>query len=329
MAPPALLTIGGIARSMAIGTWAWSPSSTWGKEGANTDEPTNAKAFRAAIESGLPFFDTAEVYGESEERIGRYLQALPPPERSNVQLATKYVPLPWHFGQSNVCSHLKASLRRLGVSKVELYQIHGPALSIRPVEIWAHGLADALEAGLCDQVGVSNYNSDQVLRTIDVLEKRGHKLASNQIEFSLLKRRPETSGLIKKCAEHGVAIMAYSPLAMGRLCGKTYSEKDDKERFFARSGYTSEQLSSLIGKLKEVGKAHGGATPAQVALAWTIAKGCVPIAGAKTAEQAKENVAAAKIALTGDEVAALDALGVDGVRSGGVPGWQTSKLDEL
>ena len=202
-------------------------------------------------------------------------------------------------------------------------------MSIRSVETWAHGLADALELGLCEQVGVSNYNSDQVARTVRVLESRGHKLASNQIEYSLLKRRPETSGLMRQCAQMGVAIMAYSPLAMGRLTGKAYAATDTKERWFARGGYTDEQFTALLAKLGEVGQAHGGATPAQVALAWVIAKGAVPIAGAKTAKQAQENVAAAAIELDPKEVEALDALGVDGQRDGGVPGWQTSRLDEL
>ena len=324
------LTIAGQIRTICIGTWAWSPSSTWGKEaGANTDEATNGEAFLASIDAGVTFFDTAEVYGESEERIGRYLGAMPAEQRSKVSIASKYIPLPWHLSSSNVVSHLKASLKKMGMDKLDLYQIHGPALSVRPVEAWAHGLADALDQGLCEQVGVSNYNSDQVARTVRVLEGRGHRLASNQIEFSLLKRRPETSGLLRRCADMGVAVMAYSPIAMGRLTGKTYSEAAVKERWFARGGYTESQYEALIAKLRQVGEAHGGATPAQIALAWTIAKGTVPIAGAKTAAQARENAAAAAIALSADEVAALDALAVDGQRDGGVPGWQTSKLDEL
>ena len=112
------------------------------------------------------------------------------------------------------------------------------------------------------QVGVSNYNSDQVARTVRVLEARGHKLASNQIEYSLLKRRPETSGLMSQCAQMGVAVMAYSPLAMGRLTGKVYADADVKERWFARGGYSAEQLTALLAKLGEVGEAHGGATKA-------------------------------------------------------------------
>ena len=327
---PAPLNIAGKLRTLCIGTWAWSPSPTWGKEpGTNTDEATNHEAFKAAIDAGITFFDTAEHYGESEERIGRYLSALSAEERSKVAIASKFLPLPYHFSSSNVVSHLKASLAKMGLERLDLYQIHGPSVSIRSVETWAHGLADALDQGLCAQVGVSNYNSDQVARTVKVLKERGHRLASNQIEFSLLKRRPETSGLLQKCADMGVAVMAYSPLAMGRLTGKSFKGAETKERVFASGGYSSEQYDALIGKLRQVGEAHGGATPAQIALAWTIAKGTVPIAGAKTAKQARENAAAATIILSGDEVAALDALSVDGQRSGLVPGWQTSKLDEL
>ena len=155
------------------------------------------------------------------------------------------------------------------------------------------------------QVGVSNYNSDQVLRTIDAArEARPQaRLESDRILPLEAAARDGSSRptSIKRCAQHGVAIMAYSPLAMGRLCGKTYSEKDDNRSASLHAPATRRsELSSLIGKLQEVGKAHGGATQRQVALAWTIAKGCVPIAGAKTAEQAKENVAAAlRWSLTG------------------------------
>jgi aryl-alcohol dehydrogenase-like predicted oxidoreductase len=101
--PGALLTIAGNARALCIGTWAWSPSATWGKVAeSNTDETTNRLAFRAAIEAGCPFFDTAEVYGESEARIGRYMASLPEAEHSRVAIASKYIPMPWHVSQSNV-----------------------------------------------------------------------------------------------------------------------------------------------------------------------------------------------------------------------------------
>ena len=157
------LNIAGKLRTLCIGTWAWSPSPTWGKEpGTNTDEATNHEAFKASIDAGITFFDTAEHYGESEERIGRYLSALSAEERSKVAIASKFLPLPYHISSSNVVSHLKASLAKMGLERLDLYQIHGPSVSIRSVETWAHGLADALDQGLCAQVGVSNYNSDQV-----------------------------------------------------------------------------------------------------------------------------------------------------------------------
>jgi len=284
------------------------------------------------VSNNCTFFDTAEVYGrgESERRVGQYIAALPTQkERDSIAIATKFIPLPYHVpclgARSAVVSHLRGSLNRMGVSKVALFQIHSPALSITPVETWAHGLADALDAGLCEAVGVSNYNSDQVSRTEGVLQIRGYHLSSNQVEFSLLKRRPETSGLIGKCRALNIAVLAYSPMAMGRLTGKPIG----RERYFAADGYTEEQLQAVVGMLRAVGEGHDNATAAQIALAWCVAKGVVPIAGAKTAHQAEQNVRGASIELTPEEVSRLDALAVDGVRGGAVSFWQTSALDEL
>ena len=118
-------------------------------------------------------------------------------------LATKFIPFPWKFSYpSSLINALKASLDRLGLKKVQLYQIHGP-IHLRAIETVADALAEAVKLGLAETVGVSNYSIDEVARMHKRLKEHGIQLASNQVEFSLLRKVPETSGLIKTCHELG------------------------------------------------------------------------------------------------------------------------------
>jgi aryl-alcohol dehydrogenase-like predicted oxidoreductase len=133
-------------------------------------------------------------------------------------------------------------------------------------------------------------------------------LVSNQVQFSLVERRPERSGLLKTCRELGVTVIAYSPLAQGLLTGK-YTPEDPppgvRGRRFGRGRLA--RIQPLIGLLREIGDARGGKTPSQVALNWVMRKGALPIPGVKNARQAEDNVGALGWSLTGDEMAALDA----------------------
>mmetsp|Transcript_96853 Transcript_96853/g.141672 ORF Transcript_96853/g.141672 Transcript_96853/m.141672 type:complete len:165 (-) Transcript_96853:271-765(-) len=144
-----------------------------------------------------------------------------------------------------------------------------------------------------------------------VLEKKGIPLASNQVEFSLLRQLPETGGLLSACKDLGVGILAYSPLGMGRLTGKFNKDKKAPNgRFFGR--VNDQQLEVLLAKMREIGALHGGKTPAQVALNWLICKGVVPIPGAKNSKQAADNAGALGWRMTEDEVRQLGALGKEG-----------------
>src|SRR5262249_6112696 len=131
----------------------------------------------------------------------------------------KFMPLFWRLRKGQLSRALRGSLKRLKVSKLDLYQIHWPSLPLS-VETWAEALADAVEAGLTRAVGVSNYDVDQMRRTHGVLAKRCIPLASNQVEYNLLDRSPERNGVFDACRELGVTLIAYSPLAMGMLTGK-------------------------------------------------------------------------------------------------------------
>jgi len=174
-------------------------------------------------------------------------------------------------------------------------------------------LAKAVEEGLTCAVGVSNYTPSQTVRAHATLARYGIPLASNQVEYSLLERKPETSGLVKVCRDLGVTVIAYSPIAKGMLTGK-YTPDNVPSGMRGRM-YKREYLSKiqpLIGLLNEIGQAHGVAnsakTPSQVSLNWLICKGAVPIPGAKNLRQAQENLGALGWRLTDEEVARLDEM---------------------
>jgi aryl-alcohol dehydrogenase-like predicted oxidoreductase len=301
---------------LGVGTWAWGDKSTWGMGGYDTDltEAAITEAWEASLDAGLALFDTAEVYGkgESERIIGRLL-AQDPGRRQQVVLATKFMPSPQKLNVKGAMrAALEASLERLGVDRVDLYQIHGP-ISLRSKAALAEALAEVQASGLTAAVGVSNYSVSEMTKIHGELAKRGLPLASNQVEYSLLRRVPETGGLLAACKELGVVLLAYSPIGQGRLTGK-YSAANPPPGNRGFSAHPMEQVDEIVGVLRRLGEAHDR-TPSQVALRWLIEKGAVPIPGAKNAAQARENAGALGWALTADELAALDDASLEGKQS--------------
>ena len=306
-----------------VGTWAWGDSSTWGM--GTTDrsytEATIAEAFDASLEAGATLFDTAEVYGkgESERIIGRLLAARPE-ARERIVLATKFMPMPYKLDVvREMRRSLEGSLGRLGVDHVDLYQIHGP-ISLRSKAALAEALAQVQHAGLTRAVGVSNYSAKEMTSIHGELAKRGVPLASNQIELSLLRRTPETNGLLAACARLGVVPLAYSPIGQGRLTGK-YSASNPVPSSRTFSDHPMATVDRVVDVLRSVAETNDR-TPAQVALRWTIEKGSVPIPGAKNAEQARQNAGALGWSLSAEDLAKLDAVALDAVRSISNRFWQ-------
>jgi len=309
---------------LGVGTWAWGDSSTWGMGTYDTDLTRDSirEAWDASIDAGVTLFDTAEVYGGGEsERIIGSLLAADPDRAGRVVLATKFMPSPWKLGvRSALLASLRASLARLGVDAVDLYQIHGP-ISLRSHAALADALAAAHGEGLVRAVGVSNYSIRETRSIAAALGRRGVRLATNQIEFSLLRRAPETSGLLAACADLGVVPLAYSPIGQGRLTGK-YSAAHPPPGKRTFSNHPMEVVGGIVAELRSVGEAHGGLPPSQVALNWVMAKGVVPIPGAKNRRQAEENAGALGWHLDGDEVARLDRAALPGIRSLASRVWQ-------
>lgn len=309
---------------LGVGTWAWGDRSTWGMGGYDHDlsRDTIREAWEASIDAGVTLFDTAEVYGGGEsERIIGGLMAGDPARAAVVVVATKFMPSPWKLLVKNeLMKSLRASLERLGRQRVDLYQIHGP-VSLRSHAALADALAAAKEAGLVRAVGVSNYSAKETRSIHGELARRGVTLATNQIEFSLLRRVPETGGLLATCAELGVVPVAYSPIGQGRLTGK-YSAANPPPGKRNFSNHPMAVVDGVVAELRRVGDKHGGKAPSQVALNWVISKGVVPIAGAKNRHQAEENAGALGWSLDAEDVAALDAASLPGVRNLQSRFWQ-------
>ena len=300
---------------MGLGTWAWGDKSTWGMNtyDRSYNFETIRDAYHASVAAGITLLDTAEVYGngESERIIGRLLEA-DTQHRSRIVIATKFLPVPYKVWLSSaLMAALKASLQRLKLPWVHLYQIHGP-ISLRSHAAMAEALATAHRAGLVKAVGVSNYSEKEMRAIHAELAKHGIALATNQIEYSLLRTMPETNGLLAACKELGVVVLAYSPLGQGRLTGK-YSASNPPPGHRNFSDFPMQEIDPIVAELRRTGERYGK-TPAQVALNWVICKGAIPIHGAKNKAQAEQNAGALGWRLAGDDVQALDHVSKSGQR---------------
>jgi aryl-alcohol dehydrogenase-like predicted oxidoreductase len=191
------------------------------------------------------------------------------------------------------------------MERVDLYQIHWP-MPPMPIESWVDALGEAVQAGLVRAAGVSNYNTEQVERAHEVLERRGVPLATVQVRFNLLSRGPEETGLLEACRRLGVTLIAYSPLSQGMLTGKygPATPPPGMRRMMYRR--ILPRLEPLLELLRGIGGAHGGKSPAQVALNWIVSKGAIPIPGAKNLRQAQENAGALGWRLQPSELSALE-----------------------
>lgn len=262
--------------------------------------------FTTTVNNGINFLDTAEMYGngQSETQLGRCLSAV----QSDVMIATKFMPFPWRLSKGELRAALLRSLKRMGLSHVDLYQMHWPTPPV-PIKSWMDAMADAVSDGLVRAVGVSNYSPSQTSQAYEALAKHHIPLASNQVRFNLLDRRPERSGLVELCRRLNVTIIAYSPLERGVLTGKF--GPNNLPLGFRSWSYNKNYLikiEPLLNEIRKIGEAHNGKIPAQIALNWLTCKGAIPIPGARNKIQAQENAGGLGFQLSNDELARLDTI---------------------
>ena len=299
--------------SLGIGTWAWGDSLFWGY-GSDYGVKEVEEAFEAAIANGVMLFDTAEVYGlgESERLLGRFLKQTTQP----IQIATKYFPLPWRFVKQSVSDALTASLKRLDVEQIALYQVHMPFEFFMGQSTLMEALASEVKRGRILSVGVSNYSATQMQKAHELLAKYDVPLAVNQVRYSLLTRKIEQNGVLECARDLGVTILAYSPLDQGLLTGK-YTPETQKQVTGARkldpkfSANGLSKIEPLINQLQQLGDKYQK-TVVQVALNWLIAQeNVIPIPGAKNARQAQENAGAMGWQLSPEDVEQLSLLSLN------------------
>jgi aryl-alcohol dehydrogenase-like predicted oxidoreductase len=289
-------------RVSAIGLGCWQfGSRDWGY-GRDYADSTAIELVHTALDLGVNLVDTAEVYarGVSEMIVGRALEG----RRDEAFVATKI--LPTFPTADRVEEHGRLSALRLRVDMIDLYQVHWPN-PVVPLKSTMDGMRRLQDAGLVRNVGVSNFSANRWQRAEELL---GGPVLSNQVQFSLLFRRPDKHNVPYAQARDRIVI-AYSPLAQGVLGGRY--DRDNLPPGPARRNNplclpeNIERATPLIEALRRVASVHD-ATPAQVALAWLIAKpNVVAIPGASSLDQLRHNVAAADLDLDDKELEELTA----------------------
>lgn len=284
---------------LGVGTWAWGDRLFWGY-GQGYREEDLRQAFQESLGAGIALFDTAEFYGFglSETLLGRFMAE----SGARPYLVTKFFPYPWRLSRKSLLRALRGSLRRLGVEAVDLYLLHWPWPPV-PLRVWAEALAEAYERGLARGVGVSNCSLAQLSEVKAVLDRHRVPLLANQVEYNLLVRHWEAQ--LPTLRQEGIALMAYSPLAMGWLTGKLDPKNPPKGYRGNKYRPHRERLARLLPLLKGLAEAKG-TSPAAIALRYLVEKGALPIPGAKNPAQARMNAEALRLSLGPEEMALLE-----------------------
>jgi aryl-alcohol dehydrogenase-like predicted oxidoreductase len=272
-----------------------------------------AATLHAALDDGITFFDTADVYGAgaNEEFVGQVLGA----RRDEVVLATKFANVWLPDGTRLIKGHpdyvreaCDASLRRLGVDHIDLYYQHRIDTSVPVEDTWG-ALAELVEAGKVRHLGISEAAPETIRRAHAV-----HPITALQTEWSLWTRDVEVDGVLATTRELGIGFVPYSPLGRGFLSATIRSTDDLQDGDWRKSNprFQGENLQANLDLADAIGAlaAAKGVTASQLALAWVLAQGddVVPIPGTKRRRWLAENIAAADIVLTDDDRAALDAV---------------------
>ncbi len=308
-------TLGQRLTVSALGLGCMSMSSVYGM----ADDDQSIATIHRAVERGLTLLDTADAYGmgQNETVVGKAIKGI----RDKVVLATKFgqVTLEGKSGidgtPENVRRACDGSLKRLGVDVIDLYYQHRVDPNV-PIEDTVGAMADLVKAGKVRFLGLSEASAKSIRRAQKV-----HPIAALQTEYSLWTREVEAE-ILPTCRELGIGFVPYSPLGRGFLSGIIPTRESlvagdrrlDHPRFAAEN---IQRNSGLLPALKKVADAHK-ATPAQIAIAWLLARGpdIVPIPGTKRIERLEENLGALEIRLTAEEVSSLEKAFPVGVTAG-------------
>ncbi len=304
------IKLGGALEVSRIGLGAMGMSAAY--TGAGQDEAESIRTIRRALELGVTFLDTAEVYGPftNEELVGRAIKG----RRHEVVLATKFGFISNRPGvqgmdstPENIRLAVEGSLQRLGTDYIDLYYQHRVDPDT-PIEETVGALAELVKGGKIRHIGLSEAWVDNIRRAHAV-----HPITALQSEYSLFTRDLEDE-VLPVLRELGIGLVPYSPLGHGILTGQIHSLDDMAENDWRRTnprfiGENFDRNMALVREVEQIAT-QAVATPAQVAIAWLLAQGddIVPIPGTKRVSRLEENIAADDVDLTADQIARLDAL---------------------
>ena len=312
-----------------IGLGCWQLQQGKGMTGrmwSALDQETMDAIVAAALQGGISWYDTAQVYGNgvSECALSTALDHAGV-EPGSVVLATKWLPI--LKPASDIRGNIDTRIDCLAPFPVDLYQVHIP-WSRSSVAAQMREMAALVRAGKARAIGVSNFSAKRMAQAGAALQAEGLPLASNQVRINLLDRGIEANGVLDLAREHRVTLIAYSPLAQGILTGRFHedpsrirklpwgrrSRLSGSGRFLTPEGLA--RTAPLIAELRAVAEAHD-ATPGQVALAWLVTyygEAVVAIPGASRPEHAAESAGAMDLRLTADEIDRIDQLSAEAAR---------------
>ncbi|MDE6789152.1 MAG: aldo/keto reductase [Ruminococcus sp.] len=284
---------------IAMGAWAWGNDGTFGDN--YTLESLKA-VYETAVEKGLNLWDTAVVYGmgTSEKILGELSKET---VRDNLIFSTKFTPQIEDKTPDAMQNMLNGSKERLHTDTIDIYWIHNPM----DVEKYTPMIIPLAQSGQIRQIGVSNHNLAEILRANEILGKAGLKISAVQNHYSILNRSSEESGILDYCKKNDIVFYSYMVLEQGALSGNyntknPFPENSDRGRAYNPIMPDIEKLTQVM---KSIGIKHNINT-AQVAIAWSIAKGTVPIVGVTKVHHVEDAAQASNVILTEEEIRELE-----------------------
>ncbi len=292
---------------IALGAWSWGTGAAGGDQvfGNHLFENELKPVFDKAMECGLNLWDTAAVYGEgsSERILGNFIKEI---RRSDVMISTKFTPQIADNSSNAMQDMLNGSKKRLHTDVIDIYWIHNPM----DVEKWTPDLIPLAQSGQIKSIGVSNHNLAEIKRANEILNAEDLKVSAVQNHYSLLHRSSERAGILEYCRENGITFYSYMVLEQGALTGRYNTQNPFPEGTGRGDSYNPylDKIELLVAELKSIGEKYN-ASPAQIATAWAIAKGTLPIIGVTKVKQVEEAASAAQIKLSDEEIKRLERLG--------------------
>lgn len=291
--------------SIVLGTWSWGTGAVGGDQvfGNHVGVEELKPVFDEAMKNGLNLWDSAVVYGmgASENVLAAFTKTCC---REEVKISTKFTPQIASDTENPVADMLAGSLARFDTDYIDIYWVHNPA----DVERWTPYMAALVKSGKVKHIGVSKHNLAQIKRAEEILSAEGIHISAVQNHYSLLYRSSERAGILDYCRENGIDFWSYMVLEQGALSGK-YDTQHPLPKGSQRGDTYNPmlpQIEKLVAAMRTVGDRYG-ISPAQVALAWAIAKGTTPIIGVTKVTQVQEAAQAASIVLTEEEIRTLEA----------------------